>query len=695
MRWNGILATTITAVLAFAAPAAADTFVVNTTADDTGTCATSCSIRQAIVSAEQNGPGPDTIQIPANEYSLTQGPLQITTPVTITGAAANQTYIYATQGSRVFQIAGTTAAISRLTMAGGTATAAAGYFGGNLWAQSSTVTLDHVRVTGGSAYSGGGLSNRNGTMTVTNSLLAYNAANQGGSDGGAIVNFGGDGGAAANLTIRNSTLAYNSAGNSGAINQWGNDADTTTLENTTVAYNNANAFTGGINAGAGSISVRNSLLANNTLASANSNCGTGIVSLGYNVDDGGTTCNFDDTGDVSDVNAHVSPELLYDGGDTEVLQFDPPSPAMDIGGTCSPTDQVGHPRSASCDAGAWEYQAFRFLSAPTGPSNHAPTFTWAGPYASYSCSIVGVAGTGGSCTSPYTVQPLPDGDYTLEIEAPDDATITHDFRIDTVAPDAPGVSDGYDFSAEPGATFECSLNDAPFSACSSPYSTAGLAAGEYTLAVRAVVVAGNASAPTTRRFTIGSTQPAPTPTPTATPTPTPPPSPEPVRNRSVAVDAQGTVLIKDKSGKFVPLKDGVVPNGSEIDATSGSVTITTSTGERATFFGGRFKVSQRGGITTLTLSQPLDCKKAARGKASAAAKKPKSRKLWGDGKGKFRTKGSYSAATVRGTKWLVQDTCTTTLTRVAQGVVSVRDDVLKKTFTVRKGKSYTARAKKK
>ena len=42
-------------------------------------------------------------------------------------------------------------------------------------------------------------------------------------------------------------------------------------------------------------------------------------------------------------------------------------------------------------------------------------------------------------------------------------------------------------------------------------------------------------------------------------------------------------------------------------------------------------------------------------------KKPKTRKLWGDGKGNFRTTGKYSAATVRGTKWLVQDSCTGTL----------------------------------
>ena len=76
-------------------------------------------------------------------------------------------------------------------------------------------------------------------------------------------------------------------------------------------------------------------------------------------------------------------------------------------------------------------------------------------------------------------------------------------------------------------------------------------------------------------------------------------------------------------------------------------------------------------------------------RASAAQKKPKSRKLWGDGKGAFRTSGRYSAATVRGTRWLVQDTCTGTLTRVTQGSVSVRAG--RKTVIVRAGRKYTAR----
>ena len=42
-------------------------------------------------------------------------------------------------------------------------------------------------------------------------------------------------------------------------------------------------------------------------------------------------------------------------------------------------------------------------------------------------------------------------------------------------------------------------------------------------------------------------------------------------------------------------------------------------------------------------------------------------------RGNFRTKGKHSAATVVGTKWLVEDRCRSTLTRVVRGRVSVRD----------------------
>jgi hypothetical protein len=66
--------------------------------------------------------------------------------------------------------------------------------------------------------------------------------------------------------------------------------------------------------------------------------------------------------------------------------------------------------------------------------------------------------------------------------------------------------------------------------------------------------------------------------------------------------------------------------------------------------------------------------------------------LWGNGKGKFRTNGKYSSATVRGTIWLVQDRCEGTLTKVRRGTVQVRDFRRKKTVTVKAGHSYLARA---
>ena len=156
----------------------------------------------------------------------------------------------------------------------------------------------------------------------------------------------------------------------------------------------------------------------------------------------------------------------------------------------------------------------------------------------------------------------------------------------------------------------------------------------------------------------------------------------------------GTVLIKTPGGKFVPLDPTKpIPNGSEIDTTKGKIELTaqqTKGGptQKATFFDGLFKVTQTKTTTDLTLSQPLA---ACRRGAHAAAKKPKTRKLWGDGSGSFRTRGQYSAATVRGTKWLVQDSCAGTLTRVTKGVVSVRDNVKRKTIVLRAGKKYLAK----
>jgi hypothetical protein len=177
--------------------------------------------------------------------------------------------------------------------------------------------------------------------------------------------------------------------------------------------------------------------------------------------------------------------------------------------------------------------------------------------------------------------------------------------------------------------------------------------------------------------------------------------PPPVAGKTVnALLKSGRVRIRlPKTDKFVRLQEGQqVPVGTVFDTRNGHVTLVAAAnrqGGTATseFWAGIFRLGQNRKArptTTLTLTEKLRCPKA--GSATTAAKRMKKRRLWGNGSGKFRTKGKHSAATVVGTKWLVEDRCKATLTRVVRGRVSVRDFVKKRTVIVRAGKRYTARA---
>jgi hypothetical protein len=323
-----------------------------------------------------------------------------------------------------------------------------------------------------------------------------------------------------------------------------------------------------------------------------------------------------------------------------------------------------------------------FTTATTAQFRFAPSFG----IGELECVLTGPGQSGDPsfCEDSISYTLTDDGDYTFIVRAQDgSASATRTFTLDRTPPPAPQLdqtgSDTFAFSSEPGSTFECGIDGGPFQPCTSPASFGGLPPGTHTLTVRSTDRAGNTSE-SSRTFTVASVA-------QLTPTPTP------VPQKDATGKASGTVLIK-QGGKFVPFDPSKpIPNGAEIDVTKGKIELTAilkpgGKPETATFYDGIFKLTLGKTTTDLTLSQPLaKCST----KAAAAAKKPKTRKLWGSGAGSFRTRGRYSAATVRGTEWLVQDSCAGTLTRVKKGVVSVFDQVKKKTIVLRAGKKYLAR----
>ena len=70
----------------------------------------------------------------------------------------------------------------------------------------------------------------------------------------------------------------------------------------------------------------------------------------------------------------------------------------------------------------------------------------------------------------------------------------------------------------------------------------------------------------------------------------------------------------------------------------------------------------------------------------------KRRRVWGKGKGSYRTRGNYGSASVRGTWWFTKDLCDGTEFYVREGVLKIRDNTRRRTVTLRAGQHYLAPA---
>jgi hypothetical protein len=660
-RW---IAAVAASVVVAPAAAAAETYTVTSPADD-GTCSgTTCSSLRAALATAQDG---DTIRLPDHgrpyEQGGQQGEFVVTRDLAIVGDGADRTVIEG-GNDRVFVVtapkggAPPAVVMSHLQVADGDLSFGAG---GNIL-NYGDLTLDHVRVTGGRAYRGGGVANVYGNLVVRHSVIDGNFAtySESGADGGGIYSETGDNGGS--LLVHDSTIAFNEAQRGAGIavrfDGESQPLGRTRLDRVTLARNLAYQSSPGglLIADAANMVVSGSLIADNTteppqrlargviVAPQPSNCDP----FGRPVDGGGNLSNTDDCGFKNPpADPSLSDDLQPGFGETPLLMIPSHSPAVDLAGECQGTDQrdLQRPQGPACDAGAFEVAS----EIPAPPEiESGPTGTT----------------SAGSAT--------------------------------------------FEFSSEqPDTTFECRLDgpagEGRWEPCTSPRTYASLANGSYTFYVRAA-----GGQPASRAFSVAApvAQPQPAPPPPAvaaqTPAPTPTATPQPVFRKSVSVKpTKGTVKVKlPGTNRYVNLESlDTIPFGASIDVRKGRVRLYAARNGRgelqaASFYSGVFRVVQRGSYIELQLRGPKPV--CGSGKASASTYKPKKKKarkrrLWGSGKGRFRTHGQYSAATVRGTKWLVEDSCRSTTTRVKSGVVTVRDFKRKKTITLRAGDRYVAR----
>jgi hypothetical protein len=135
----------------------------------------------------------------------------------------------------------------------------------------------------------------------------------------------------------------------------------------------------------------------------------------------------------------------------------------------------------------------------------------------------------------------------------------------------------------------------------------------------------------------------------------------------------GAVFVRRRGSRRVGRLRGraTIPMGSAIDATRGRVKLTSATcharsTQSGVFYGSAFVVRQnrRTAVTDLVLvGGGLD----SCGRQTASMARRRKRRLSGNAHGDYRTVGRYSAATVRGTRWVTEDTCQATTVEAEEG----------------------------
>ncbi len=251
------------------------------------------------------------------------------------------------------------------------------------------------RVFSNTAILGGGMESAlTSTLIISNSLVYSNAAS---TIGGGLYTLGftsieqsavlsnvvsvgssGGWGNTGAAWVTNTTFSGNYAGSSGGaiLNTIsGGATGAMTLTNVTVANNTTPSNYALSKAGAASLTLKNTLVADNTPA----NCGISgaIISLGYNLDSG-STCGLSGSGDQSNASANLSPLAMNAPGNTPTHALKAGSAAINsaTNAGCPSIDQRGAPRplGGTCDIGAYESQLFPRAFLPSSMRDYSASW---------------------------------------------------------------------------------------------------------------------------------------------------------------------------------------------------------------------------------------------------------------------------------------------------------------------------------
>jgi len=232
-------------------------------------------------------------------------------------------------------------------------------------ANHGNIIINKSTISNNKAFKGGGIYNE-GQLTVNYSSLSNNEAL---SQGGGIASFYDD-----FTKINSTTLAMNRTNAmGGAIFGYQSNV---TLNNVTVSYNSSSYRGGGIywdpNSPSGSITIKNSIVSNNTAKKEGQDCFGKVKSGNNNIVRTTSNCTISP---LSQDRFNINPVLGIFLSGPGYVPLMASSPAINTGNpsSCVKTDQRGVIRS-QCDIGAYEYKpagTVASLAVNIGDDQHA------------------------------------------------------------------------------------------------------------------------------------------------------------------------------------------------------------------------------------------------------------------------------------------------------------------------------------